>query len=791
MHLNALCDFSFIVSMADNFISNASLTTPRMSWTSLALAFSHSQQNKVVITLRSDFLGEVGSYRDLNDEVQNHLENVPPMDMDELRRAMEGQAGVVGLRFEADLSQQILDDVEGEPGAMPLLQHALWELWNRRHGRNLRASEYRDFGGVKQAITSTAEKVYADCSKPEQDQVRDIFLRLTRLDEGDEGRDTRRRVPLGDLIPSGADAASITLLLNKLAHARLIVKTVNEDKTELEVAHEALIRYWERLRNWAQENRRFLVWRQKISDKCIDWQKTKGELLQGPYLIEAENWFLEQGHLLSTEEKTYIEESIAHKALRLKLLSNMNKGVLILYSVIAIFTVVIGGYVATLIISISLTERLANQLLEAGRVVSDTVARQEIRHVTAARLIGYTKGIADALDKEDGETALALAEPTFAGLGFDNLILISPQGNELVYLLMDENGNLQREERNTGIAGSSIVQPFLQDKDPEALPLRALGENRVDQKTYYYTAIPVALDGQFHGVVVIGTSIDKFLPLLKATSLADVVLYGADGKVIASTLGGVPQDALVPLSMTKEEYQQSLMGQDIMRGKNNITVLGRSYNIARGRLQVGNALIGVFAVALPSAFIDNRALTSRLIYAGLFTLIILFLIVTGVAVWKFLINPIYSIEKAGQDLKNTLKIDKHEWVKSALKWLVLMLPAGIFLLMISGQIASRLAPQWTMNAGIGSNLDPNQLPEQQSVPVQPVLPSILTPQGWMDTFLTPGIGSGDQIVFPPFILLEHSVTPTSTASPTPTPTHNALSTLLPTTMITPVTSESP
>jgi hypothetical protein len=137
---------------------------------------------------------------------------------------------------------------------MPLLQHTLWELWNRRHGRYLRASEYRAFGGVKQAITSTAEKVYSDCSKPEQDQLRDIFLRLTRLDDSDEGRDTRRRVPLGDLIPSGRDAASITLLLDKLANARLIVKTVSDDKTEVEVAHEALIRHWERLRLWLNED---------------------------------------------------------------------------------------------------------------------------------------------------------------------------------------------------------------------------------------------------------------------------------------------------------------------------------------------------------------------------------------------------------------------------------------------------------------------------------------------------------------------------------------------------------
>lgn len=238
----------------------------------IATLLDVSKRARIVLTMRSDFLGEVGTYRTLSEEIQNHLEIVPPMDMDELRFAMEGQADVVGLRFEADLSQQILDDVEGEPGAMPLLQHALWELWNRRHGRWLRASEYRAFGMVRQAITSTAEKVYGDCTKVEQEQIRDIFIRLTRLDESDEGRDTRRRMPLNELISSGRDTASITFLLDKLANARLIVKTVIEDSTEIEVAHEALIRHWERLRNWINEDRSNLRILAQISEDARRWE---------------------------------------------------------------------------------------------------------------------------------------------------------------------------------------------------------------------------------------------------------------------------------------------------------------------------------------------------------------------------------------------------------------------------------------------------------------------------------------------------------------------------------------
>lgn len=261
---------------------------------------------KIIITLRSDFLGEVAVYRDLNGEVQEHLENVPPMNIDELHRAMLRQASIVGLRFEADLSQQILDDVKGEPGAMPLLQHALWELWNRRHGRWLRVSRYRAYGGVKQAISSTAEKIYAECTKSEQEQIRDIFIRLTRLDDEDDGRDTRRRVRLEEFLVADTDTDSMKILLDKLAHARLIIKTLKEGNAEIEVAHEALIRHWDRLRGWLNEDRDELRLRQGVNDAAREWETSGRDanllLHHGGRLEDA----LKLRRILNIQEQEYL-----------------------------------------------------------------------------------------------------------------------------------------------------------------------------------------------------------------------------------------------------------------------------------------------------------------------------------------------------------------------------------------------------------------------------------------------------------------------------------------------------
>ena len=235
----------------------------------VARLLEQASKRRVVVVMRVDFLGEVTSFVALKDRVQEYQEIIPPMTKDELRCAVEGQAGRVGLRFEADLCEQMLDDVSDEPGAMPLLQHALWELWKRRHGFWLKADEYRAFGGVRQAIARTAEDVYEHCSPQEQSRIRDIFIRLTRLDERTGGRDTRRRVRLSELVPVGDDPTATMVLLDKLADARLLVKT----ETLAEVAHEALIQHWARLRSWLDDDRETLRLRETLGEESLRWEQ--------------------------------------------------------------------------------------------------------------------------------------------------------------------------------------------------------------------------------------------------------------------------------------------------------------------------------------------------------------------------------------------------------------------------------------------------------------------------------------------------------------------------------------
>ena len=266
------------------------------------------EQQRVVITMRADFWGDCANYIALKEAMLAHQELIPSMDAAELRRAMEGQAQKVGLRFEADLSNTILDDVKGEPGAMPLLQHALSELWERRHGRWLLINEYREkIGGVKKAIAQTADKIY-DQSKEDQERIRNIFIRLTRLaDEavpGQERRDTRCRCTIKELVLEGDSLEQVRKLVHRLGseNARLVVIREKQpgarpEDAEVEVAHEALIRHWPRLQTWLDEDRAAIKLREGISQAAREW-KDRGK--EG----EDESLLVHRGRRLEDAERS-------------------------------------------------------------------------------------------------------------------------------------------------------------------------------------------------------------------------------------------------------------------------------------------------------------------------------------------------------------------------------------------------------------------------------------------------------------------------------------------------------
>ncbi len=171
------------------------------------------------------------------------------MSEDELRRAVTEPARLAGLRLEPGLVDVVLGEVAGEPGALPLLSHALRATWERRDGRTLTdrrlpRERRRRLGG-----RADGGRARRDGPPRRSRLLRNVFLRLTELGEGVE--DTRRRVPIDELVPEDASADAGRALLDRFADARLV--TLGEGTAE--VAHEVLIREWPTLRGWLEEDR--------------------------------------------------------------------------------------------------------------------------------------------------------------------------------------------------------------------------------------------------------------------------------------------------------------------------------------------------------------------------------------------------------------------------------------------------------------------------------------------------------------------------------------------------------
>jgi hypothetical protein len=152
----------------------------------------------LVIAPRADFYAHCAEYSRLRDAMASHQEYVGALSVAELRRAIQGPAERGGWQIEEGLTDLLLRDVGEEPGALPLLSHALLEIWRRRRGRALTLAGYAAAGGVQGAIAKTAETVLTTrLTASERPIARRVFLELTELGEGTQ--DTRRRVPIVDL----------------------------------------------------------------------------------------------------------------------------------------------------------------------------------------------------------------------------------------------------------------------------------------------------------------------------------------------------------------------------------------------------------------------------------------------------------------------------------------------------------------------------------------------------------------------------------------------------------------
>jgi WD40 repeat protein len=260
----------------------------------------------VVLTIRADQYERCAAYPELSDLLAADHVLVTPMWRDELRDAVERPALRVGLRVEPALADALVADVEGEPGALPLLSTALLELWRGRDGRRLRHAAYERTGGVRGAVARLAEEAYGQLSPSQQAVARSTLVRLAA--ETPEGAIERRRVPLAELDTEGSDDVARVIAL--FTDHRLL--TVSPEGVE--VAHEALLREWPRLRTWIQEDRDSMRIHRGVTVAADEWRRLDhddGALFRGTHLSEAREWREARRPALNALERDFLDASQA------------------------------------------------------------------------------------------------------------------------------------------------------------------------------------------------------------------------------------------------------------------------------------------------------------------------------------------------------------------------------------------------------------------------------------------------------------------------------------------------
>ena len=248
-------------------------------------AWDPERRALILIALRADFFGQLAPYVELADLVGPNHALLGPMSTSELRRAIEGPAERTGLAVEPALVDQLVDDVAGEAGGLPLLSTALRDLWHERDGRALTVAAYERTGGVRGAVARYAEAAFGSLDDADRKVARRILLRLVEGGDGEAWR--RRRVTREEL--DAEHERRVAKVLAVLVERRLLVA----DRGTVELVHESLIDHWPRFADWLEEDAHVQRVHAHLAQAASEWHargREPGELYRGARLAAALEW---------------------------------------------------------------------------------------------------------------------------------------------------------------------------------------------------------------------------------------------------------------------------------------------------------------------------------------------------------------------------------------------------------------------------------------------------------------------------------------------------------------------
>jgi WD40 repeat protein/class 3 adenylate cyclase len=271
---------------------------------------------RIVATLRADFYDRPLLYRGFAELFKSRVEAVIPLSAEELEQAISGPAKRVDVSLEPGLVAAMLADVAEEPGALPLMEYALTELFERRDGRVLSRDAYREIGGVSGALGRRAEELFAELDDDGKEAAHQLFLRLVALGEGTE--DTRRRVFRSEVSSLDVNQQAMAAVIDPFGESRQLSfdRDAKTGHPTIELAHEAMLTAWPRLHRWIDDAREDLRLERRLSAAAGDWieaGKDPSFLLAGSRLDQIAAWRAASTLALTPDEREFLDASMAER----------------------------------------------------------------------------------------------------------------------------------------------------------------------------------------------------------------------------------------------------------------------------------------------------------------------------------------------------------------------------------------------------------------------------------------------------------------------------------------------
>jgi WD40 repeat protein/DNA-binding SARP family transcriptional activator len=413
----------------------------------------------VVVAVRADYYGRCAEHPGMAALLTANHVLVGPMRPEELRRAIELPARRAGLRLEPGLTDAMLGEVADEPGGLPLLSTALLEGWERRSGRTLTLGAYHQAGGVRGAVARLAERAWLALDPDRQQTARRILLRLAGPGEGEAA--VRRRVPLTELTATEDERAQ--LVLDALADHRLLTKS----KDSVELAHEALLREWPRLRGWLEDDVQGRALHRHLIGAAREWSAAghdAGELYRGARLTAALEWARDHRADLNDLERSFLDAGRAaaerevtdarRRAEREARSSRRLRGMLASLAAVLVLALVAGGF------AVAQRERAQDAALvaDARRLGAQALIQSDLDR--SLLLAAEAVRLDDSVDTRSALLASLLRSP-------QAIRVLRGVGNRLQNLTISRNGKMLAAVDNMGLVylwdaktGRRLGRPF-------------------------------------------------------------------------------------------------------------------------------------------------------------------------------------------------------------------------------------------------------------------------------------------------------------------------------------------